>query len=547
MRPKVLVFNEDERELRRLGELFRSGDFTVLESARVLEALRMLKTEDVSLVISSHDPEGVEAAEFRGLAESARPGVRVFFVGRFADSSLSVDPAELRRFVQASITSSTSLGGEVEELKGFCFSFVERLLQIFEVNDWHFFHNDRVVSELSGKTARKMGLPGDQVDSVRMAALLKDLGMIGIQRQILGERRRFSTEELTPFKKHPVNAAELFRHLRFPWDVDSMISQHHERYDGKGYPMGLRGREISLGARIIAAADTYVAMTSNRPYRSALPREEALKEIVSKAGSQFDPEVVEAFISVVREEPEPRARRSVLVLERQPALSALIKLGVSAEAFSVMQGASSFDAIRLSRQSAPDVVVADVEMLDREAFTSFYNALQEIPPLKDVPFIFVVPRDYPRVFKRERALYLEKPVDMGELSRAVDKTLGEEKPGPPAPETVRGLTGNLEDFSLGDLFQILSLGRKTARVEVTGDGRKGTVYIENGNVVHASAAGLSGKEAFFELMQWETGVFRIVHGETTRDKNIRMDTMHLLLETVGMLDEMKKREEDEAG
>ncbi|GAB4389989.1 MAG: hypothetical protein Kow0025_18950 [Thermodesulfovibrionales bacterium] len=542
MTPRVLLFNEDERELRRLGGLFRNGDFTVIESARVLEALRLLKTEDISLVISSHDPSGVEAAEFRQLAESARPGVRVFFVGRLADSRLSVDPGELRRFVQASITSSASLGGEVDSLRGFCFSFVERLLQIFDVNDWYFFRNDKVVSELSGKTALKMGLPRDQVEAVRMAALLKDLGMIGIQRQILGERRRFSTEELTPFKKHPLNTAELFRSLQFPWDVDSMISQHHERYDGKGYPQGLRGREISLGARIIAIADSYVAMTSNRPYRNALPREDALKEIVSKAGSQFDPEVVEAFLAVVREEPERQARRSVLVLERQPALSALIRLGISAESFAVMTGASSFDAIRLSRQSPPDIVVADVEMLDRDAFMGFYNALQEIPPLRGVPFIFVVPAGHPRTFKRERALYLEKPVDMGELARAIDKALGEEKPEAPAAGKVSGLTGSLEDFSLGDLFQILSLGRKTARVEISGEGRKGTVFIENGSVVHASTSGLSGKEAFFELMQWESGAFRIVHGETTRDKNIRMDTMHLLLETISLLDEKRKKD-----
>jgi response regulator RpfG family c-di-GMP phosphodiesterase len=546
MSAKILVFNEDPQEVRHIRDLLRSGDFKVFESSRVLEALHILRSEEIQLVLASQEIEGPEGRELRELVESARPGVNVLFVGQVSDGTkkLSVAPEEFRQFVQNSIKSRSHLDSEVESIKEFCFSFVDRLLQIFGVNNWYFFNNDHLVSELSRGIAARMGLPGDQVDSIRMAALLKDLGMIGIHRQLVEEKKRFSSEELMPIKKHPVNTSELFRNLKFPWNVDALIAQHHEHYDGKGYPLGLKGRQISLGARIIAVADSYVAMTRNRPYRNALAREDAVREIVKKAGSQFDPEVVEAFLEVIKELPEPSPKRFILMLERQPSIAALIKLGLDADRVDVVQGASSFDAIRYSRQRRPDLVVADVEMLDREAFLSFYKTLQEIPSIKGSPFIFVVPgKDYPRHFRCEKALYLEKPLEMGELSSAVRKMLQETRPPAEPEEEIRGLTGNIEDFSLADLFQILNLGRKTAMVEVSGKKHKGTVFVDSGNIVHASMDELSGKEAFFEMMGWETGTFRIIHSLKTDEVNIKMDTMHLLLETLSLFDEKSRRRE----
>jgi response regulator RpfG family c-di-GMP phosphodiesterase len=543
---KILIFNEDPRETRQLSELLKAEDFTVFETARVLEAIHILKKEDIDVVLASQSLDGAESSQFRELVEKTRPGVNVLLLGPFYDGTknLSVSPSGFRQFLQDSIRTETSLQGEIADLKQFCFSFADRLLQIFEVNDRYFFNNDHLVAELSGDIAQRMGLERDLVDTVRMAALIKDMGMIGIQNQFLEEKKRFTKQDLIPVKKHSLNTIELLKQLKFPWNVEPHIAQHHEHYDGSGYPLGLKGRQISLGARIIAIADSYVAMTTDRPYRGALSRDEAMREITKKAGTQFDPEVVEAFLSVVKEVPAAALKRSVLMLEREPVISAIIRLSVDTEKTDVIQASNSFDAIRLTRHRVPDLIIADVGMLDRDAFLNFYNTLQEIPSLRERPFILILPeKDYPRRFKGKKLHYVEKPLDMGELSAAISKALEQEKAAPTPPEGVSGLTGRLEDFGISDILQILNLGRKTARVDIIGDRTRGMIYLQNGNVVHASTGDLRGKDAFLHMMQWEAGVFNIHHGQTTEEVNIKMDTVHLLLEAARALDERGRRPE----
>jgi response regulator RpfG family c-di-GMP phosphodiesterase len=541
---KILIFNEDPRETRQLSELLRAEDFTVFETGRVLEAIHILKSEDIDVVLASQSLDGPEGAQFRELVEKTRPGVNVLLLGPFYDGTrnLSVSPTGFRRFLQDSIRTETSLHREISDLKQFCLAFADRLLQIFEVHDRYFFNNDHLVAELSGEIALRMGLAEDHVDTIRMAALLKDIGMIGIQNQFLEDKKRFTKQELIPVRKHSLNTMELLKQLKFPWNVEPYIAQHHEHYDGSGYPLGLRGRQISLGARIIAIADSYVAMTTDRPYRSALSRDEAVKEITKKAGTQFDPEVVEALLSVLKEMPEAVVKRSILMLERQPVIAALIRLSVDTDKVEVVQASNSFDAIRLTRHRTPDLIIADVGMLDRDAFLNFYNTLQEIPALRDRPFILILPeKDYPHHFRGRKLHYIEKPLDMGELSSAIDKAFGEEKAAPAPPEGVSGLTGRLEDFSLPDILQILNLGRKTAKVDIIRDSTRGIIYMQNGNVTYAATGDLRGKDAFLIMMQWETGIFNIHHGQSTEEVNIKMDTVHLLLEAARTLDEKGHR------
>jgi HD-GYP domain-containing protein (c-di-GMP phosphodiesterase class II) len=115
---------------------------------------------------------------------------------------------------------------------------------------------------------------------------------------ILQKPARLTPEELVLMQGHPVNAAKILKPLRFLAQEAEAIKRHHERYDGNGYPDGLKGDEIPLSARIVTVADSFDAMTSNRPYRSAMPLEKALQEILRQAGAQFDPVVTDAFVKV---------------------------------------------------------------------------------------------------------------------------------------------------------------------------------------------------------------------------------------------------------
>jgi response regulator RpfG family c-di-GMP phosphodiesterase len=350
-----------------------------------------------------------------------------------------------------------------------------------------------------------------------------------IHQQILEETKRLDQTELTPIKAHPIHTMQILRHVRFPWNLDSIISQHHEHYDGSGYPMGLKGREISIGARIINVADAYYAMTTDRPYRKALQKDKAIVEIRRSAGSQFDPEVVEVFLSIISEEAaDTTLKKRILIFERELNVAAMIKLGTASDDIEVIHATSSIEAISRIRQKNPQVVIADTDALEAETFMRFYQtARQTVAASRH--FLLIVPdKEYLKRFDGE-VDYVVKPIQMDQITAKI-KGLLFDMSEPAQQEEMRGLTGKIEDFSLTDIIQILSLGLKTAKVEITQDTEKGMLYLLRGKIVHASAGNLGGPEAFFELIKWERGNFFILHGQTTNDVNVTLDTMHLLME-----------------
>ncbi len=152
------------------------------------------------------------------------------------------------------------------------------------------------------EVARELGLPNDEVDKIRKASILHDLGKIGISENILLKKGKLTTEEFDEIKKHPQIAVDILRPIQSLQGVIPMIYYHHERWDGGGYLNGLKGDEIPIGARIIAVSDVYEALTSDRPYRKAFSRDEAINMVKDSSGTQFDPKVVDAFLKVLQQE-----------------------------------------------------------------------------------------------------------------------------------------------------------------------------------------------------------------------------------------------------
>ncbi|WCM39369.1 PAS domain S-box protein [Thermus antranikianii] len=165
-------------------------------------------------------------------------------------------------------------------------------------------HTERV-TELTLRLARALGVPEEDLEHIRRGAILHDVGKIGIPDSILLKPGPLTEEEWAVMKKHPVYAYEWLSGIPFLKKALEIPYCHHERWDGSGYPRGLKGLEIPLSARIFAVVDVYDALTSDRPYRKAWPREKALAYIQEQAGKQFDPEVVEAFLRLVAGEEPP--------------------------------------------------------------------------------------------------------------------------------------------------------------------------------------------------------------------------------------------------
>jgi HD-GYP domain-containing protein (c-di-GMP phosphodiesterase class II) len=151
-----------------------------------------------------------------------------------------------------------------------------------------------------------MGLDPEETERLRIAALLHDVGKIGIIEALLEKPARLSDEEFPPMRLHPEKGVEILSPIKKLRDILPGILHHHERFDGSGYPGGLKGGQIPLFARIIAVADAYDAIVSTRPYRQGTPPSEALAELNRCAGSQFDPEVVQSFTAAMTRLKAPR-------------------------------------------------------------------------------------------------------------------------------------------------------------------------------------------------------------------------------------------------
>lgn len=159
-------------------------------------------------------------------------------------------------------------------------------------------HSEEMV-KLSTELGKKLNLTDQELEDVKHGAMLHDIGKLGISEKILLKRGKLTKKEFEIIKKHPQIGADIIRPVHFLRDVVPIILHHHERYDGYGYGAKLRGEEIPLGARIVAVVDVYQALVSNRPYRKAYSRREAIKIIREESGTHFDPKVVKAFMEVI--------------------------------------------------------------------------------------------------------------------------------------------------------------------------------------------------------------------------------------------------------
>ena len=164
-------------------------------------------------------------------------------------------------------------------------------------------HSERV-AEMSLALAQELNLSDKDIENIEYTALLHDIGKIGVADNILGKKSSLTDKEFDKIKEHTVIGAKIIEPVDFLKNSYEAIYHHHEKYNGKGYPDGLKSEDIPLSARIIAVADAYDAMGSDRPYRKKLNKDKILKELKDQSGKQFDPEVVKALISVLDRERE---------------------------------------------------------------------------------------------------------------------------------------------------------------------------------------------------------------------------------------------------
>lgn len=179
-------------------------------------------------------------------------------------------------------------------------STIEAMAAVVETRDPYTAGHQRRVAVLAEKIAEKMGLAGDQIKPVWVAATVHDIGKIYIPSEFLVKPSKLTDLEFSVIKTHPDVGYQILNKIEFPWPVAEIVRQHHERMDGSGYPSGLSGEQILLEARVISVADVVEAMSSHRPYRPSLGLELALHEITAHRHIRYDADVVEACLNVFR-------------------------------------------------------------------------------------------------------------------------------------------------------------------------------------------------------------------------------------------------------
>jgi len=189
----------------------------------------------------------------------------------------------------------------IDKLREGLAATVQTITAVVEARDPYTAGHQRRVSDLARAIAHEMGLPGDQIEGIRVAGVIHDIGKISIPSEILSKPSKLSLVEFELIQVHPEAGYEILRDVEFPWPIARTVLQHHERMDGSGYPNGLKGEEILPEARILAVADVVESMASHRPYRPTLGIEAALEEIGKNRGTLYDKTAVDACLRLFRD------------------------------------------------------------------------------------------------------------------------------------------------------------------------------------------------------------------------------------------------------
>ena len=273
---------------------------------------------------------------------------------------------------------------------------INAMVSTIEASDPYTHGHSARVTDYSLALARKIGFSADRLKTLEQAGILHDIGKIGIDKAILHKPEKLTVEEYTTMQQHPTIGEQILRNIESMSDVQKIVIKHHERYDGKGYPNRINGKDLPTEALILAIADTFDAMTSHRPYRRGLPVEVAIKELSDHAGSQFDPELVQHFIALLRDgeltgvigedalkkgdsmlalEAAQKSRAAgyaqinILVVEDDPHCASLARDYLRHMGHEVDEAATGSSGIRMFTEKLYDLVLLDIGLPDYDGYT----------------------------------------------------------------------------------------------------------------------------------------------------------------------------------
>ena len=336
---RVLLVDDDDLILRAFKRDMAGTDFVVSLANSAAEGLVEIENHPYAVVISDFNMPGMDGIAFfeevkrrnpnivriltSGMADFktaievinrvglfhfvVKPWSRVDLLATISSAmdhySLAVENRRLTEQLAQNVGELRQLNRTLEEqVQDRTSSLLHGLSNALDFRDTETQTHSRRVALYTRRLAQQLGIEGNELLAIERGALLHDIGKIGVSDTILLKPGKLTDEEWVEMRKHSEHGYRILKDSNFLGDARRLVYEHHERWDGKGYPRGLTGKEICIGARMFAVVDTYDAMTTDRPYRKALSHLTAMTEIEEMQGTQFDPEVVKAWLVIPQPE-----------------------------------------------------------------------------------------------------------------------------------------------------------------------------------------------------------------------------------------------------
>jgi len=338
----VLVVDDEEPIRNALKKFLAQQQFEVYAAASGDEALAQLKRHKISLMLCDIRMPGTSGVDLvphalevepdlailmltavndatsaalcmqRGAMDYLTKPIELVDLGRAVQRALKrremqVENRQLSSWLKEEVTTRTAeLHRERMRLERISTATLEALVNALEAKDPYLRGHSARVADLSATVASQMGLGDEEVEQVRVAGRLHDIGKIGTREAVMEKQGPLSPEEYDHVKQHVLIGSQILAPLHHLGSIIAFVRSHHERWDGSGYPEGLKGEDIPVGARIIGAAEVYDALSTSRPYQDKLTPEQAVEHMAHLSGTVLDPKVYEALVTVV-------SRRGTLV------------------------------------------------------------------------------------------------------------------------------------------------------------------------------------------------------------------------------------------
>ena len=394
------------------------------------------------------------------------------------------------------------------------------------------------VARLCRRFCERLGLRNEQVDAVLVAAYLHDIGKTSAFHltalnvaQYDQHRQQARKSYLTPVR--------IFESVRLPETVVPILTHLYERFDGQGFPDRLTGKEISLGSRVLAIAETYADLTGHaaNPFRKKLTAQEAWDALAKFKGKVFDPNLVDVFKLVVLGD-DLRAKlladsRRALIVDPDAEETTVLELRLGEHGYEVTIARNANDA-QNELTNEFDVVISEVDLSPIDGFVLLERVRSNG---NSVPFVFLSKQaesdTVQRAFDLGADEFITKPASPDVVALKINRVLD----GSGRRKKSGGVSGSLTEMALPDVVQILFHGRKSGRLTLSSSGKKGEILFSEGQIFEASFGEICNEEAFYQMLCLTSGDFELDPNHVPTERKIELSPESLLLEGMRRLDE----------